>query len=68
MHLVTRVHWENNREHAMRKIKITIKPSTPEGREICEAITKAEGSDLLKMALQSHLQQAFQAGLKTLNK
>jgi len=68
MHLVTRVHWEINREHAMRKITVTFKPSTPQGREICEAITKAEGSALLKMALQSHLQQAFQAGLKTLNK
>jgi len=52
----------------MRKITVTFKPSTPQGREICEAITKAEGSALLKMALQSHLQQAFQAGLKTLNK
>ena len=68
MHLVARVHWENNREHAMRKIKVTFKPSTPEGREICEAITKAEGSDLLQMALHRHLQQAFQDGLKALNK
>ncbi|MEZ0197654.1 hypothetical protein AB9U01_26760 [Pseudomonas qingdaonensis] len=52
----------------MRLVKVKFKPDTKEGRDICEAIDKAEGSDLLQQALRIHLLAAMRAGLRHLGK
>jgi hypothetical protein len=52
----------------MRTVKVRFKVDTLDGREICDAIDKARGSDLLQAALRNHLQAAMRAGLRQLIK
>ena len=52
----------------MKLVKISFKPDTPEGREICDAIDKAQGSKLLQEALANHLHAAMRSGLRQLQR
>ncbi|WP_280042016.1 hypothetical protein [Pseudomonas sp. Hg5Tf] len=52
----------------MRLVKVKFKPDTKEGREICDAIDRAEGNVLLENALRIHLQTAMRAGLREFTK
>jgi len=52
----------------MRTVKVKFKPDTKAGREICDAISKAQGSELLQAALQNHLQSAMREGLRWLTR
>lgn len=52
----------------MRKVKVAFKPDTTAGREICDAIDRAEGNDLLQQALEQHVRRLVLAGLRQLTK
>lgn len=52
----------------MRVVKVKFNPGTKVGREICDAIAKAEGGDLLQAALRNHLQAAMREGLRWLTR
>ena len=60
-----RAFWDDNQatEQAMRLVKVSFTPDTCVGRDICDAIDKAQGSELLQEALKNHLQAAMRAGL-----
>lgn len=47
----------------MRLVKVSFTPDTSVGRDICDAIDKAQGSEILREALRNHLQAAMRAGL-----
>lgn len=52
----------------MRVVKVKFKPDTEVGREICDAIAKADGNELLQAALRNHLQAAIREGLRWLTR
>ncbi|WP_280041203.1 hypothetical protein [Pseudomonas sp. Hg5Tf] len=52
----------------MRTIRLTFKPDTTTGREMCEAIGRAEGNDLLHQALEQYIRRLALAALRELTK
>ncbi|CAB5577472.1 Uncharacterised protein [Pseudomonas putida] len=52
----------------MRIVRVKFKPDTKEGRDICDAISKADGNELLQAALRNHLQSAMREGLSWLTR